>query len=66
MAGNTWLLGMGGVQLEGITLGSDLLLRPILFLIILVACLVFNTLSTLLPAWMAVHRSISYTLTGGE
>lgn len=66
VAGNTWLLGIGGVQLEGITLGSDLLLRPILFLIILVACLVFNTLSTLLPAWMAVHRSISYTLTGGE
>ena len=30
------------------------------------ACLVFNALSTLLPAWMATRRSIAYTLTGGE
>lgn len=66
LAGNTWLLGMGGVQLEGITLGYDLLLRPVLFLMVLLVCLAFNTLSTLLPAWMAVHRGISYTLTGGE
>lgn len=66
VAGRTWLFGTGGVELEGILLGSDLLLRPSLFLAVLAACLVFNTLSTLLPAWMAVHRSISYTLTGGE
>lgn len=66
VAGGTWLFGTGGVELEGIVLGSDLLLRPSLFLTVLAACLVFNALSVLLPAWMAVHRSISYTLTGGE
>lgn len=66
VAGSTWLFGTGGVELQGIVLGSDLLLRPSLFLAVLAACLVFNALSTLLPAWMAVHRSISYTLTGGE
>ena len=66
VAGGTWLFGTGGVELQGIVLGSDLLLRPSLFLAVLAACLVFNALSTLLPAWMAVHRSISYTLTGGE
>ena len=66
VAGGTWLLGTGGVELFGIVLGSDLLLRPTLFLTVLAACLVFNALSVLLPAWIAVHRSISYTLTGGE
>ena len=66
VAGGTWLFGTGGVELEGILLGSDLLLRPSLFVAVLAACLVFNALSTLLPAWMAVHRNISYTLTGGE
>ena len=66
VAGGTWLFGTGGVELEGIVLGSDLLLRPTLFLTVLAACLVFNALSVLLPAWIAVHRSISYTLTGGE
>ena len=66
VAGGTWLFGTGDVELEGIVLGSDLLLRPTLFLTVLAACLVFNALSVLLPAWIAVHRSISYTLTGGE
>ena len=66
IAGSTWLFGMGGVRLEGIMLGSDLLLRPTIFFAVLATCLVFNALSTLLPAWMAVHRSISYTLAGGE
>ena len=66
VAGGTWLFGTGGVELEGIVLGSDLLLRPSLFGAVLAACLAFNALSTLLPAWLAVHRSISYTLTGGE
>ncbi len=64
--GSTWLLGTGHVVHEGITLGGGLLLRPVLFLAVLGACLVFNVLSTLLPARMAVRRSISYTLMGGE
>lgn len=66
MAGSTWLFGTGGVRIEGIVLGGDLLLRPSIFLAVLAACFVFNALSTLLPAWMAVRRSIAYTLTGGE
>ncbi len=66
VAGGTWLFGTGGVELEGIVLGSNLLLRPSLFVAVLTACLVFNALSTLLPAWMAVHRNISSILTGGE
>lgn len=66
LACGAWLFGTGGVELEGIVLSSDLLLRPSLFLTVLAICLVFNALSVLLPAWIAVHRSISYTLTGGE
>lgn len=66
VAGSTWLFGTGGVRIEGIVLGGDLLLRPSIFLAVLAACFVFNALSTLLPAWMAVRRSIAYTLTGGE
>ena len=66
VAGSTWLFGTNGTRLEGIALGGDLLLRPSVFLAVLAACLVFNALSTLLPAWMATRRSIAYTLTGGE
>lgn len=53
VAGSTWLFGTNGTRLEGIALGGDLLLRPSVFLAVLAACLVFNALSTLLPAWMA-------------
>ena len=66
VAGGTWLFGTGGVEWEGIVLGRDLLLRPPFFLSVLAACLVVNALSVLLPAWIAVHRSISDTMTGGE
>lgn len=66
VAGSEWLFGTGGTELSGIAVGGALLLRPALFIMVLLACLVFNALSTLLPAWMAVHRSISYTLVGGE
>lgn len=65
-AGSTWLFGMDGVQQSAVLLDSSLLLRPQLFVAVLAACLVFNVLSTLLPAYLAVHRSISYTLVGGE
>lgn len=65
-AGSAWLFGSGGTVLSGIQTGSDLMLRPSLFGAVLLACLVFNALSTLLPAWLAVHRSISFTLVGGE
>ena len=66
VAGNTWLFGTGGVEASGIVLGADLLFRPVLFGVVLLACLVFNALSTLLPAWMAVRRNIAFTLVGGE
>ena len=66
VAGSSWLFGTGGLGEGHILVGSDLLLRPWLFLSMLAACLLFNTLSTLVPAWMAVRRSISYTLVGGE
>lgn len=66
VAGSKWLLGTGGVEPEGIAVGGDLLLRPSLFGAVLAACLLFNALSTLLPAWLAVRRPISHTLTGGE
>lgn len=66
VAGSTWLFGTGGVEASGIVLGGDLLFRPVLFGTVLLACLVFNALSTLLPAWMAVRRNIAFTLVGGE
>lgn len=66
LGGSAWMFGTGGIGVEHVPIGSDLLLRPWLFLLMLAACLVFNTLSTLVPAWMAVRHSISYTLVGGE
>ena len=66
VAGSTWLFGTGGVEASGIVLGGDLLFRPVLFGAVLLACLVFNALSTLLPAWIAVRRNIAFTLVGGE
>ena len=66
VAGSAWLFGAGGVQASGIVLGADLLLRPVLFVVVLLVCLVFNALSTLLPAWIAVRRNIAFTLVGGE
>ena len=66
VAGSAWLFGTGSVQASGIVLGGDLLLRPVLFGAVLLACLVFNALSTLLPVWMAVRRNIAFTLVGGE
>lgn len=64
--GRIWLLGTGGTELEGISLGGGLLLRPVLFLSVLAACLLFNLLSMLLPALLAVRRNLSHTLKGGE
>ena len=65
-AGSAWLFGGGDVELSGIRTGASLLFQPILFGLALLACVVFNALSTLLPAWIAVHHNISYTLVGGE
>lgn len=62
--GRTWLLGTGGVSLNGITLDGGLLVRPALFIIVLAICIVFNLLSVGLPAWIAVHRNIASTLKG--
>ena len=63
-SGRTWLFGTGGVDLSGIALDGNLLLRPALFFAVLGLCLVFNLLSVGLPAWIAVHRSIASTLKG--
>lgn len=66
MTGSAWLFGSGGVELSGILVEGNLLFRPSLFVMAFTACVVFNVLSTLLPAWIAVHRNISYILVGGE
>jgi len=62
--GRTWLLGTGGVDLDGIALSGGLMLRPLLFIIALGTCVVFNLLSVCLPAWIAVHRNIVSILKG--
>lgn len=66
LLGKTWMFGTGDTALSGIAIGDELLIRPTLFVAVLSVCLVFNLLSTLLPAWLAVHRNISATLKGGE
>lgn len=62
--GRMWLLGVGGVELSGISLGGGLLFRPSLFVAVLAVCLVFNLLSVLLPVTLALHRPIVQTLKG--
>ncbi len=64
--GRIWLFGTGGTELSGIMVGSDMLLRPALFFATLLVCIVFNLLSACIPAWLAVHRTISDTIKGGE
>lgn len=64
--GRTWLFGGGGNDLFGISLDSELLLRPDLFVIVLLVCLVFNLLAVLLPTTLAVRKNIVVTLKGGE
>lgn len=64
--GRAWLFGLGGTVLTGIAVDGSLLMRPALFLTVLAVCVVFNALSVLLPAWIAVRRNISSTLKGGE
>lgn len=62
--GRVWLFGTGGTDLAGISLDGRLLVRPSIFGAVLLACLVFNLLSMLLPACMAVKRNIAVTLKG--
>lgn len=62
--GRTWMLGNGGVELSGITVDSNLMLRPSLFLLVFGICIVFNLLSVLLPAWVATRRDIASTIKG--
>ena len=59
-----WILGSGDVDLAGISFGNGIMLRPLLFLIIFITCLVFNLLSVLLPAWLSMRRNIASTLKG--
>lgn len=62
--GSRWLFGTGGVELAGIAVGGSLLLRPVLFVSVLAACLMFNVLSALLPAVLAVRKSIGAAAAG--
>ena len=64
--GRVWLFGSGGVDLSGITMDMNLLLRPNLFIIVFMICLIFNLLALLLPATIAVRKNIVFTLKGGE
>lgn len=62
--GRVWLFGSGSTDLSGISLDGGLLFRPGLFLSVFAVCLVFNLLSVLLPAFLAVRRNIVVTLKG--
>lgn len=62
--GRVWLFGTGDVELSGIQVGGGLLLRPGLFVLVFVVCIVFNLLSVLLPAWIATRRNIATTIKG--
>lgn len=62
--GRVWLFGTGEVELSGISVGGGLLLRPGLFMLVFVVCIVFNLLSVLLPAWIATRRNIATTIKG--
>ena len=64
--GRVSLFARGGVDLSGITMDMNLLLRPDLFIIVFMICLVFNLLAVLLPASIAVRKNIVVTLKGGE
>ena len=58
-----WLFG----DIQGlVTLNFALLCRPVVALYILAACIVFTTVATLVPAWIATHRNIALTLKGND
>ena len=62
--GRVWLFGSGGTALSGISIDASLLMRPDLFVIVLLVCLVFNLLAVLLPVSLALRRNIVVTLKG--
>ncbi len=64
--GRIWLFGMGGTEFSNIFIDTKLLFRPDLFGTVLLVCLVFNLLSVLLPAGLAVRKNIITILKGGE
>lgn len=42
-----------------------LFLRPVVFVVVLAVCLLFNLLSVFIPAWNVTHKPIAEVL-GGE
>lgn len=61
--GQGWMFG----DIRGdmpVTVG--VLLDPMLMVYVLLACLVFTSLSTIIPAWMATRGNIAMTLKGGD
>lgn len=59
-----WMLGYGapGANFEVSIL---LFLRPVVFVVVLAVCLLFNLLSVFIPAWNVTHKPIAEVL-GGE
>lgn len=45
---------------------AGVLLDPMLIIYVLLACLAFTSLSTIIPAWMATRGNIALTLKGGD
>lgn len=62
--GRMWLFGSGGTEISGIFIGSELLFSPVLFLVVVLLCVVFNALSVILPVWAALRQPIASTLKG--
>ena len=62
--GKEWMLGYGapGANFEVSIL---LFLRPVVFVVVLAVCLLFNLLSVFIPAWNVTHKPIAEVL-GGE
>lgn len=61
--GQGWMFG----DIRGdMPVTAGVLLDPMLIVYVVLACLAFTSLATLIPAWMAARNNIALTLKGGD
>lgn len=59
-----WLLGGADITSGSLGLTGRMLLRPSVFVVVLLMCLLFNILSVFVPAWLASRKVITDAIKG--
>lgn len=62
--GQGWMFG--DIRGDNMPVTAALLMKPALLFYVVLACLAFTSLATIIPVWTATRRNIAVTLKGGE